>query len=83
MHVQSLKSCLILCDPTDKLLCPWDFPGKNTGMGCHFLLQGSNPSLLCLLHWRADSLPLCHLGSPEKSQYITHNPLNPYKIRYG
>ena len=33
-------------------LCPWDFPGKNTGMGCHFPLQGifltqaSNPSLL-------------------------------------
>ena len=22
------------------LLCPWDFPGKNTGVGCHFLLQG-------------------------------------------
>ena len=21
-------------------LCPWDFPGKNTGVGCHFLLQG-------------------------------------------
>ena len=21
-----------------KLLCPWDFPGKNTGVGCHFLL---------------------------------------------
>ena len=49
-----------------KLLCPWDFPGKNTGMGCHFLLQGifltqeSNPHLLCLLHWQADSLPLSH-----------------------
>ena len=34
------------------LLCPWDFPGKNTEVGCHFLLQGifstqvSNPSLL-------------------------------------
>ena len=33
-------------------LCPWDFPGKNTGAGCHFLLrgifltQGSNPHLL-------------------------------------
>ena len=33
-----------------KLLCPWDFPGKNTGVGCCFLLQrifptyGSNPS---------------------------------------
>ena len=22
------------------LLCPWDSPGKNTGVGCHFLLQG-------------------------------------------
>ena len=35
-----------------RLLCPWDFPGKNTGVGCHFLLQGiflsqgSNPRLL-------------------------------------
>ena len=26
--------------------------------------QGSNPCLLCLLLWQADSLPLCHLGSP-------------------
>ena len=25
------------------LLCPWDFPGKNTGVGCHFLLQGDLP----------------------------------------
>ena len=37
-----------------RLLHPWNFPGKNTQMGCHFLLQGifltqgSNP---CLLHW--------------------------------
>ena len=23
-----------------RLLCPWNFPGKNTGAGCHFLLQG-------------------------------------------
>ena len=49
--------------------CPWNFPGRNTGAGCHFLLQsifliqGLNPSLLCLLLWQADSLPLCHLGS--------------------
>ena len=28
------------------------------------LTQGSNPHLLCLLHWQANSLPLCHLGSP-------------------
>ena len=39
-------------------LCPWDSPGKNTGVGCHFLLlgifpaQGSNPHLSRLLHWR-------------------------------
>ena len=26
-----------------RLLCPWDFPGKNTGMDCHFLLQGICP----------------------------------------
>ena len=50
---------------------PAESPGKpkNTGLGCHFLLQGIFPSqglnlhLLCLLHWQADSLPLCHLGS--------------------
>ena len=47
-----------------RILCPWDFPGKNTGVGCHFLLQGilltqgSNPHLLCLLHWQTGSLPL-------------------------
>ena len=36
------------------LLCPWDFPGKNTGVGCHFLLQGIFPTQglnLWLLHW--------------------------------
>ena len=47
------------------------FPGKNTGVGCHFLLQGifptqgSNLCLLRLLHWQADSLPLV---PPEKPQ---------------
>ena len=30
------------------LRCPWNFPGKNNGVGCHFLTQGSNPQLpLC------------------------------------
>ena len=48
---------------------PWNFPGKNTGVGCYFLLwgifptQGSNPHLL---HWQKDSLWLCQLGSPHK-----------------
>ena len=41
--LQSRVSCVRLCathrqQPT-RLLCPWDSPGKNTGVGCHFLLQ--------------------------------------------
>ena len=34
------KSCPTLAIPWTvvRLLCPWDFPGKNTGVGCHFLL---------------------------------------------
>ena len=41
------------------LLCPWKSPAKNTGVGCHSLLQGIFPTqglilhLLCLLHWQA------------------------------
>ena len=35
------QSCLILCNPMDgSLLCLRISPGKNTGAGCHFLLQG-------------------------------------------
>ena len=59
--------CLILCDPVDcsplVSSCPWNSSGRNTGVGCHFLLQriiltqGSN---LCLLRWQADSLSLHH-----------------------
>ena len=64
---------LLFCNPKDcslsASLCPWNFPGKNTAVGCHFLLrvifptQGLNPSLwhLCIgrqifCHWH-------HLGS--------------------
>ena len=46
------QSCPTLCDPIvcsptlnpPSLLCLWNFPGKNFGMGCHFLLQGSSQS---------------------------------------
>ena len=34
---KSLQLCPALCDPMDRLLCPWDSLGKNTGVGCHFL----------------------------------------------
>ena len=50
------KSCLTLLQPhrlrPTRLLCAWDFPGKHTGVGYHFLLQGIFPtqgSNLCLL----------------------------------
>ena len=49
-------------------LCPWDSPGKNTGVGCHallqgiFLTQGLNLYLLSLLHQQVDSLPLVPWG---------------------
>ena len=53
-----------------------DSQGKNTGMGCHdllrgiFLTQGSNPNLLCLLHWQVDSL-LAPPGRPFKPWFMT------------
>ena len=43
MHAKSLQSCPTLWDPWTvahtRLLCPWDSPGQNTGVGCHALLQ--------------------------------------------
>ena len=61
------QSCPTLCDPwtvAHKLLCPWDFPGKNTGVGYHFLLPdlsypGFEPAYPS---WQADSLLLSHKG---------------------
>ena len=55
--------CPTLCDPMEptRLLCPWDSPSKNTGLGYHallqgiFLTQGLNPHLLSLLHWQGGS----------------------------
>ena len=72
MHAQL---CLTLCGPMDCSLSgssyPWDSPGKNTGVGCHFLLQGIfptqgwNPSLL---HLQVDTLPLALSGQPGVTQ---------------
>ena len=65
-HAQSLSSMRLFVTPWTmqpaRLLCLWDFPGKNTRLG-HFLFQrifltqGLNPHLL---HWQADSLPVSH-----------------------
>ena len=74
MCAKSLQSCLTLGDPMDfspaRILCPWDSPGKTTGLGCHALLQGIfptqrlNPCLLSLLHWQTGSSALAAPGKP-------------------
>ena len=49
-----------------RLLCPWDFPGNDTGVGRHFLLQGIFPTQglnLGLLHWRQILYLLSYKGS--------------------
>ena len=71
IHLQNgLFACILRCAwpfaayGQSTLLCPWDSPGKNTGVGCHFLLQGIfptqdlNPSFL---HCRWILYPLSQL----------------------
>ena len=59
-----------LCDPMESGLCSWGFPGKNTGVGCRFLLQGIFPTqglnlcLLSLLPWQEDSFTTEPPGKP-------------------
>ena len=74
--VLSFQSCPSLCNPMDcspQAPHPWDSPGKNTGVGCHALLQGifptygSNLHLLHFLNWQMGSLPLV---PPRKPKFI-------------
>ena len=73
------QSCLTLCSPPGSSV-HGIFPGKNTEVGCHFLLQrifptqGSNSRLLWLLRWQADSLSVSHLGSPCYSLRMNYFP---------
>ena len=64
-----------------RLLCPWNSPGKNTGVGCHFLLQGiflikTQRSNWCLLHCKqspalkVSSLQLSHQGFHIYTEYL-------------
>ena len=71
-----IQSCSIVCDLTD--CSP---PGSSVhgilqaGILERIVIsfsrissQGSNSSLLCLLHWQKDSLPMSHLGSPSEGR---------------
>ena len=57
-----------------RLLCPWDFPGKNTGVGYHFLLQGiylTQGLKPGLVHCRQTLYLLSHQGSPSQYNLIS------------
>ena len=78
MHAKSLQSCPTLqCYRWQPVrVRPWDFPGKNTWIGCHALFQGifptqeSNPYLQHLLHCTQVLYPLSHLRSPTVEHYL-------------
>ena len=78
-HIQLFEN---LWTVTTRLLCSWDSPSKNTGMGCHALFQGIvstqglNPHLLHALHWQVGSLPL---APPGKHKSLCYN-LNLYSV---
>ena len=72
-----------------KLLCPWNFPCKNTGVGCYFILQRIFPTqisdlcLLCFLHWQVVSLPLVPpFSSVQFSRTIMSNSLWPHELQH-
>ena len=61
----AVKPCPILLWLHKRLLCSWNSPGRKTGGGCHFLLQGiisNQGSSPFLWQWQADSFPLSHQG---------------------
>ena len=72
MRAQSLSHVGLFATHRLSPASPWDFPGKNIGVGCRVLLQeifqtqGSNPCLLCLLHWHVDSTISPH-GKPQRN----------------
>ena len=75
----SLQLCLILCGPglqPARLLCSWDSPGKNTGVGSHALLQGislTQGSNMGLPHCRQILYSLSHQGSPSNVNVTSLN----------
>ena len=73
------------CKPA-RILCPWSSPGKNTGVGCHsllqeiFLTQGSN---LCLLLCRQILYFLSYQGSPKKGHVLMSQRLLRDQVQRG
>ena len=83
--VKATQPCPTLCYPMDcRLFCPWNSPGKNTGVGSHSLLQGIFPTQrlnLCLLPcrwifylWATGEDPIWQHGSPMLEPWVTSAP---------
>ena len=65
-----------------RLLCPWNSSGKNTGVGCHFLLQGivqTQGSNQGLLYYTWDTLPSELLGKHHSNQLARGSKLSENK----
>ena len=85
-----LQSCLDPLCPyglqPSRLICPWNSSGKNIGVGCCALLQGIfltqewDLSLLHLLHWQEDSLPLLHKKLKNNLSEVVEWPVCNYTI---
>ena len=80
------KSCLTLLWShglyLTRLLCPWDFPGKNTGVGCHFLLWGSDCTCVSGSPAAGRFFTRSHLGNPIYMCVCIHMYLIWYKMEY-
>ena len=95
VKVKAAQLCSTLCDPMDcsllRLLCPWNSPGKNTGVGGHSLLQGIFPTQGLnpgLPHCKRILYQLSHQGSPNmawtyisKAQFSKAKQLRDMKAR--
>ena len=56
-------------------ICPWNSPGKNTGVGCHALLQGIFPTQGCnpgFLHCRQILYCVSYQGSPRILEWVNY-----------
>ena len=88
-HCKSTICCAQYTCPS-RLLCPWNFSGKNTGAGCHFLLhrifpiQGSNPRFFFLWYWEVNIFTTESPGKPKiNDSSIKINVVSPHTGQNG
>ena len=81
-----LSDSAIPCTVTHQAPLSWDSPGKNTGVGCHALLQGVFPtqgSNLGFPHGRQILYHLSHQGSVRFSHSVVSDSLQPHRLQHA